>query len=473
MWCKARLIIAVLFVLAGPALLAIGGERLSGNEGKGVLDASTEIAVIQETYRALAEEHPSAERAVKWLLDAIDKAKADKKPEVVKKHLVSLSLLQSWVNRPDFDKPPVAKLPHERRKGEKLDLLVYGPIEDYASFPSITRSEDRIILCYDVQPVSVLPRIEIHPHYQVLSGPCWTLSEDGGQSWRTTRTRPEYGKVVHAARSLRHLAAGAGFGQGNLRHSFGDDFEFGPFDYAACADGSLLAAGTGFPDPDKPKAIVFARSEDKGLTWAVVSQLTPTDVLGGYTEPALYVGRDGRAICVIRTKWDSVPPEQWPAGVRDHHMPNASDPDVWGRPGNRGEPGYGWYFYQSESTDHGRTWSTPASNGIWGHPANILRLSSGEVMMAYGHRKAPWSVRAILSHDDGRTWDMESMRTLRGFSPCLTDFGYPVVTQLPDGTIVCAFYGYSTADTSVWASPHGIFVSLFDEQWLGNGSDRR
>jgi len=47
------------------------------------------------------------------------------------------------------------------------------------------------------------------------------------------------------------------------------------------------------------------------------------------------------------------------------------------------------------------------------------------------------------------------------------DMGYPVATQCPDGSIVCAFYGYSTADVGE-KMPHGIFVSVFDEVWMTN-----
>jgi len=446
--------LGVLIAASLLGLSAEGGEKMSANKQSKVLSPSTKIEVIGKTYRTFAKKHSCTKRAVEFLLKAISTAKGGKKTQSVKKHLASLSLLEQWVNRPDFYNPPVVKQPHKRREGEKLDLMVFGPPEDYASFPNITQSEDRIILYFGVQPMSVVRRIKKHPHYQVLTGPCWTVSKDGGYSWRTTRKRPKYGNVLHASRTMRHLG-GRWLSRKNLKHPFGNDFEFRAFDYAKFADGSLLAAGTGFPDPAKPKAIVFARSEDKGLSWQLTTPLFATDVLGGYTEPALYIGNDGRAICVIRTKWGNVDPKLWPPGVR-------------GDLGDPNEPGYGWYFYQSESTDHGRTWSTPASNGIWGHPANILRLASGKVLMVYGHRKPPWSVRAILSRDDGRTWDMETMRTLHEFNPCLTDFGYPTATQLPNGTIICTYYGYSTTDTTRWASPHGIFVSIFDEKWLNN-----
>jgi hypothetical protein len=57
------------------------------------------------------------------------------------------------------------------------------------------------------------------------------------------------------------------------------------------------------------------------------------------------------------------------------------------------------------------------------------------------------------------------LRTVRTFDPGHYDMGYQVAAQLPDGSIVCAFYGYSTPDIGE-KMPHGIFVSVFDEAWM-------
>ena len=43
------------------------------------------------------------------------------------------------------------------------------------------------------------------------------------------------------------------------------------------------------------------------------------------------------------------------------------------------------------------------------------------------------------------------------------DLGYPQATQLEDGTILCAYYGYYTEKMKGRLKPCGIFVSLFDE----------
>jgi hypothetical protein len=134
---------------------------------------------------------------------------------------------------------------------------------------------------------------------------------------------------------------------------------------------------------------------------------------------------------------------------------------------------YGYYLYQSESKDFGKTWSLPIQLPIWGHPAELVPLESGNILMVYGHRRPPYSVRAILSRDNGRTWDMRSMRTpfeskrTRGI-----DFGYPVAKQLGDGRIVCLFYDYSSDDTQM-KGPHGIYAAIFDEKWMESAPEAK
>jgi hypothetical protein len=82
--------------------------------------------------------------------------------------------------------------------------------------------------------------------------------------------------------------------------------------------------------------------------------------------------------------------------------------------------------------------------------------------MVYGHRRPPFSVRAILSHDRGASWDLGSMIELRRFEPGHYDIGYPVATELDNGEIVVVHYGYSTKDLET-CSPHGVFCTRVKE----------
>ena len=82
---------------------------------------------------------------------------------------------------------------------------------------------------------------------------------------------------------------------------------------------------------------------------------------------------------------------------------------------------------------------------------------------------------AAVSQDGGRTWDLSTLRTLHTFDPGSYDIGYPVALQRDDGAICCAYYGCSTPDIGSY-SPHGVFVSLFDEAWMeeeGHRSESR
>ena len=98
----------------------------------------------------------------------------------------------------------------------------------------------------------------------------------------------------------------------------------------------------------------------------------------------------------------------------------------------------GW-LYQSISEDGGHTWSDARELPVWGYPPHLLRLESGAILCAYGHRRAPWSVRAVLSYDEGETWDEEHIITLYEWSESC-DLGYPVSLEIRPGEILTIYY---------------------------------
>ncbi|HAM71752.1 MAG TPA: exo-alpha-sialidase [Verrucomicrobiales bacterium] len=92
------------------------------------------------------------------------------------------------------------------------------------------------------------------------------------------------------------------------------------------------------------------------------------------------------------------------------------------------------------SADRGLHWkldSTPAPDLGEGNPASMIRLADGRVCLTYGHRAAPYGIRARLSRDGGRTWGPEIMLRNDGGG---RDIGYPRTTQRPDGKIVTIYY---------------------------------
>jgi hypothetical protein len=92
------------------------------------------------------------------------------------------------------------------------------------------------------------------------------------------------------------------------------------------------------------------------------------------------------------------------------------------------------------SLDDGRHWkleTEPAPDLGTGNPPSTIRLKDGRVCLTYGHRAAPFSIRARLSKDGGRTWEKDIILRDDGGG---TDVGYPRTIQRPDGKIVTIYY---------------------------------
>lgn len=92
------------------------------------------------------------------------------------------------------------------------------------------------------------------------------------------------------------------------------------------------------------------------------------------------------------------------------------------------------------SLDNGQSWkldTVPAPDLGEGNPASMIRLADGRVCLTYGYRAAPYSIRARLSSDGGRTWGDEIILRDDGGG---RDLGYPRSVQRPDGKIVTVYY---------------------------------
>ena len=381
-----------------------------------------------------------------------------------------------------------------RQGGEKRDIVVYANPEEYASFPQIVRTDQEVVLLFQVQNLAALRDSGQHPHYQRLAAPRWAASRDGGVTWEIHETCPPlgpvrdigYGSVARgdgatvtltfsATEPLRAIVqrgsigyrpygdAGAEVGERHAITDLGPFPRFHPHGMTRLADGTLLAGGyAAFEGKRGWGTVLFLASTDEGRSWGYRGRVPNpffTDSAGQatvfeFSEPVVMEARDGRLMALLRADHCHVP--------ADRHRPEV---------GGGGRTGaYGYFLYRSESTDGGRTWSEAERLPLWGHPPYMLRLASGNLLLVYGYRRAPWEIRAILSRDEGRTWDMDTLRTVHRFEPGNLDMGYPVATQLDDGSIVCAFYGYFTDQVEHYMGPSagakGIFASIFDERWL-------
>ena len=168
---------------------------------------------------------------------------------------------------------------------------------------------------------------------------------------------------------------------------------------AQLPDGVVLV-----PVYNNDRTALFA-SRDGGLTWEPYSLVSgPLDKSRTAHEPALLRTQSGRIFCFIRT---------------DDGM------------------------YYSVSGDGGRNFSGPVATGLPGHvPYDALLLPGGNVYLAYGHRKEPYGIRALLLDGEcnGIAADREFILRDDGLGG---DISYVSSAVLPQGGILTAYYYYT------------------------------
>jgi hypothetical protein len=104
------------------------------------------------------------------------------------------------------------------------------------------------------------------------------------------------------------------------------------------------------------------------------------------------------------------------------------------------------YITVHESLDNGKTWNylhkiADTDRGIRnGNPPSLVKLKDGRICVTYGYRDIPYSIRAKISSDKGKTWSREIL--LRDDARKF-DIGYTRSVVRNDGKIVTLYY-YTT-----------------------------
>jgi hypothetical protein len=183
------------------------------------------------------------------------------------------------------------------------------------------------------------------------------------------------------------------------------------------------ATGMGQVREDLPHYSYLVRSRDNGKTWE-----DPSLIAAGHSETALLPLPDGRLLAAARAS----------AGQRINI--------TFSRDG-----GYNWYF-PLRLTDSKQ------------YPADMILLSNGWILLVYGdHREENKVIRAVLSRDQGRTWDLLYSNILLS-RPARGEFGYPSVARLPSGRIAVAYYWAGYAENMYDGSNARLYCTSFNEQ---------
>ena len=223
---------------------------------------------------------------------------------------------------------------------------------------------------------AMLDSFAMLPEESVKGGSFIRISEDYGVTW---------GKTIQIPVSAPH----------------------GP---SMCADGTLICLGKEqyAPEGTEEKDVIAAyASTDGGYTW---------ERRGKYEKPA-------------ELSWDH---------FHEPHVIELDNGTLLGMIRAQGDGVYHRFtICQTESTDGGRTWSVWRCLNISGSPPHLLRLRSGALICSYGRREAPFGERALVSYDNGKTWEDDVIIDDRSPND---DLGYPASVELADGSILTVYY---------------------------------
>jgi sialidase-1 len=186
-------------------------------------------------------------------------------------------------------------------------------------------------------------------------------------------------------------------------------------------DGSLIApVYTGAPQ--RSDISWSLRSFDKGLTWGEPS-IIGIDENGkfserhgiNYNETSLLSMGNGELLALVR-------------GDETFHTTDEFMPV-----GGMGK------LHLSRSYNGGMNWSNPVDTKIFGQPGHIISLGNHKFLCTYGYRKSPFGVRAVISHDNAISWDLENEIIIaEGFKSW--DCGYPFSIMLSQDRVLTIFY---------------------------------
>ena len=182
---------------------------------------------------------------------------------------------------------------------------------------------------------------------------------------------------------------------------------FAPHGPAVAADGTLYQPSLG--NDGGKRQVYFYRGTPDAKNWQRIGTVAEMPKKSGmlaalYEEPHTAILPDGTFVTAIR-------------------VPSPVD----------------GYMRISFSHDQGRSWSEPVKTPVRGYPQHLLVLKDGRLLATYGYRYQPMGVRACVSRDGGRTWDIDREIVLRN-DGVNGDLGYPVSIELDNGEVLAVYY---------------------------------
>ena len=185
----------------------------------------------------------------------------------------------------------------------------------------------------------------------------------------------------------------------------------------------------------------FWRSKDRGKTWdkslRVKIKGYYNNADGFFCEDFTFRTDSGKLLHIIRV---GPPSPMYP--MNDGRITPSGDDHI-----DR--------MMMCESTDEGRSWSPLQDFGDYGmHYPRVLKLKDGRLLLTFTQRGIfyPIGLQAVLSYDEGRTWDFNSDRIIiEGKTPwgITSGGGFGNTVQLEDETLISC-YSYRKEDNQTY-----------------------
>ncbi len=381
---------------------------------------------------------------------------------------------------------PAVSNPHTRPVRNRRDIVIYRDPFAYCSHVSIVRlANGEWLAAFNetqrIEPFTII-RTDYHhppddPHYHNLI----TRSDDEGRTWSPPQAAPNWDWYGVECPGLAQLNDGTvvlnqwqflwyPLEEGRKRLSQGEEIWVrigGP-------PWKMAQPGTDWSRSDVPwcraqGGCYVHLSPDGGRTWGQTAKISTGPYMGGYTPRGVVQLGDGTVLMItadhtlnrtafaVRSQDGGL---SWsrPLVVANVKEGSLSEPTAAVLPGDRvvaimrSNTGY---LHQSESPDRGLTWTPVRRTPIWGSPGHLLPLSDGRLLLTYGHRRAPFGIRACLSQDGGQTWDYEKELLIRDDMPN-KNLGYPVSIEYEPGRLFTIYYGEQEGDGARAVAGYGV-----------------
>jgi hypothetical protein len=222
----------------------------------------------------------------------------------------------------------------------------------------------------------------------------------------------------------------------------------------------------------KKSSTWVTRSPDGGKTWSKPSQIDVSDLEYGSPYGKIVTMPDGAMLMPIYGSGISPKGAPRPEGDFSYLYRSTDDGQTWARFSTIGAARFNETsvlrldsgdllaamrtvapdqdVWLTSSKDGGKTWSAPKKlTPAMVHPADLVQLPDGRVLLVAGDRRNPYGVRGVIGTAETLDW---ANSFLLSDSATHYDCGYPSSVVLKDGRVVTIYYAIGDKEHADWGT---------------------